>query len=77
MASTLHVHFRGPGFNPWLGAQALERRDPCEASPVFTSSLSLRALSKLQGRTTEPEGAEALLGGEQKSDSGFAEEPRA
>ena len=31
-------------------------------SPAFTSALSLRALSKLQGRTTEPEGAEALLG---------------
>lgn len=65
------------GSIPGWGAQAFERRDPCEVSPAFTSALSLRALSKLQGRTTEPKRAEALLGGEQRSDLGVAEEPRA
>lgn len=46
-------------------------------SPVFTSALSQRALSKLRGRAAEPEGAEALLGGERRSDFRVAEGPRA
>ena len=65
----------GLGSIPGWGAQAFESRDPCEVSPAFTSALSQRALSNLRGRAAEPEGAEALLGGEWKSDFGAAEGP--